>query len=283
MSTVWDYVHRAMPFGAAQTLSDDEVYAVVAYLLYLNDLVDDDFVLNQDNLAETHLPNEEGFYLDDRPEVELPRFTRDVCMSDCKDNVEITMHAAVLDVTPEGGGASLEDATPTDEATADVSESEMDTAAAIADDGDSNLAEAAGDIDIGLNAVEGDGAVEAERSDTNEGSLAMAEANPELISEGETLFRQCKSCHQIGEGAKNRVGPKLNGVIGRAAGAVDDFRYSKAMQEAGEAGLVWDAVSLEEFLSDPRGYLKGTKMTFNGLDQDEIPAMLAYLGSFDGE
>ncbi len=60
LSTVWDYVHRAMPFGAAQSLSDDEVYAVTAYLLYLNDIVDDDFVLSRENLAETHLPNEDS-------------------------------------------------------------------------------------------------------------------------------------------------------------------------------------------------------------------------------
>ena len=101
LSTVWDYVHRAMPFGDAQSLTDDEVYAITAYLLYLNDLVDDDFTLSNENFQEVRLPNEPNFYMDDRAEVELGLFSGDVCMENCKDNVEITMRAAVLDVTPE--------------------------------------------------------------------------------------------------------------------------------------------------------------------------------------
>lgn len=99
-STVWDYVHRAMPFGAAQTLTDDEVYAVSAYLLYLNELVDDDFVATPESFADVDMPNHGSFFLDNREEVELPEFTREVCMTACKDEVEITMRAAVLDVTP---------------------------------------------------------------------------------------------------------------------------------------------------------------------------------------
>jgi S-disulfanyl-L-cysteine oxidoreductase SoxD len=82
-STVWDYVNRAMPYGAAQTLEPDEVYAITAYLLYLNDLVDDDFELSHENFAEVRLPNEDGFYLDDRKESEWPTFTQAPCMSDC--------------------------------------------------------------------------------------------------------------------------------------------------------------------------------------------------------
>lgn len=102
LSTVWDYVHRAMPYGAAQTLSDDEVYAVTAYILYLNDLVDDDeFVLGRDNFAEISLPNAANFYDDDRVAIELPQFTGPVCMSECKAAVAITKHAAGADVTPE--------------------------------------------------------------------------------------------------------------------------------------------------------------------------------------
>ncbi len=270
LSTVWDYVHRAMPFGAAQSLTNDEVYAVTAYLLYLNDLVDDDFVLTRENLAEIRLPNEGDFYLDDRAEVELPKFTHDVCMSDCKDDVEITMHAAVLDVTPGGGGASLEDGGSAPEAgdsgVADTAEamSEGDSAPeTVPQDGEAQVAEP-------------DGAAPAEGGDTD---LTLTEADPALVAEGEKLFRQCKACHQVGEGAKNRTGPHLNGVVGRAAGSVDDFRYSSAMAEAGDAGLVWDAVSLEAFLTDPRGYMKGTKMSFRGLKEEDVPAVLAYLGS----
>ena len=259
LSTVWDYVHRAMPFGAAQSLSDDEVYAVTAYLLYLNDLVDDDFVLSAEALAETRLLNEEAFYLDDRPEVELPRFSREPCMASCKDAVRITMRAAVLDVTPEDAAARAERA----------------EAAAIAHDGDSNLAEAAGEIDLGTDDIE------AKRKDVEEGSLTMASADPALVAEGEALFSRCRACHEVGEGAGNRTGPHLNDVIGRAAGGLDDYRYSPAMANAGEAGLVWDAVSLAGFLEDPRGYLKGTRMVFRGLPEEDIPAMLAYLDSMD--
>ena len=75
ISTVWDYVHRAMPYGAAQTLTDDEVYAITAYLLYLNNVVDDDFELSNETFAEVALTNEGGFFMDDRDDVEIPEFS----------------------------------------------------------------------------------------------------------------------------------------------------------------------------------------------------------------
>jgi len=86
-STLWDYIHRAMPFTAPQSLSDDEVYAITAYVLYLNDLVDYDFELSQDNLAMIEMPNKDGFFLDDRPDV-----SNDQCMDNCKDpdSIKIT-------------------------------------------------------------------------------------------------------------------------------------------------------------------------------------------------
>ena len=101
LSTVWDYIHRAMPFGNAQSLADDEVYAMVAYLLYLNDLVDDDFVLSKDNFANIELENATGFFLDDRPKTEYSKFTKIPCMKNCKKEVKITARARVIDVTPE--------------------------------------------------------------------------------------------------------------------------------------------------------------------------------------
>ena len=100
LSTVWDYINRAMPFGSAQTLSHDDVYAITAYLLYMNDLVEDDFELSRENFTDIRLPNEENFYLDDRAEAELGE-TPEVCMTNCKGNIEITMRAMVLDVTPD--------------------------------------------------------------------------------------------------------------------------------------------------------------------------------------
>ena len=67
----------------------------------------------------------------------------------------------------------------------------------------------------------------------------------------------------MGDGAKNRVGPQLNGVMGRTIGSVDDFRYSKTMALMGEEGQVWDEQSIAGFLADPRGYVKGTKMSLS--------------------
>ncbi len=86
-STLWDYIHRAMPFAAPQSLSDEDVYAITAYVLYLNDLVDYDFELTQDNLASIEMPNKDGFFLDDRPDT-----ANSLCMKNCKDpaSIEIT-------------------------------------------------------------------------------------------------------------------------------------------------------------------------------------------------
>lgn len=111
LSTVWDYVHRSMPFGQAQTLTPDETYAITAYILYSNNLVDDDFVLSNENFTEVKMPNADGFIEDDRATTEYPKFSAEPCMENCKENVEITMHASILDVTPgdaadapDGGG-----------------------------------------------------------------------------------------------------------------------------------------------------------------------------------
>ncbi len=97
-STVWDYVQRAMPFGNARSLSADETYAVTAYLLYLNDLVDEDFTLTQENLAQINMPNEEGFFVRKAPDVPVGG---EPCMKDCKPQVEVIGRARILDVTPE--------------------------------------------------------------------------------------------------------------------------------------------------------------------------------------
>lgn len=101
LSTVWDYVNRAMPFGNAQSLSANEVYALTAYIMYLNDIVDDeDFELSKANFTDLPLENEANFHPDNRPETEYPFFTN-ACMTDCKLHVEITKHASGKDVTPE--------------------------------------------------------------------------------------------------------------------------------------------------------------------------------------
>ena len=104
LSTVWDYVNRSMPFGNAQSLSPDEVYAITAYILYSNFLVEDDFTLSHENFTEVEMPNADGFIVDDRAETEYAIWHGEPCMENCKDSVEITMRAAVLDVTPDEEG-----------------------------------------------------------------------------------------------------------------------------------------------------------------------------------
>ncbi|RVT81757.1 c-type cytochrome [Rhodobacteraceae bacterium CCMM004] len=245
LSTVWDYVHRAMPFGQAQMLTDDEVYAITAYLLYLNYIVEDDFTLSHENFTEVRLPNEENFFLDDRAEAELAAFSDEVCMTDCKDAVEITARAAVVDVTPDDAAAR----------------ERREAAAAGADAG----------------VTETDAAEEVVEAAAEEPAV-----DPQLVADGEKAFAKCRACHQVGEGAKNRSGPHLNGVIGRLAGSIEGFRYSRAFQEAHDEGLTWTEETLAEFLAKPRTYIKGTKMSFAGFRQDEdIDAVIAYLSTFE--
>lgn len=103
LSTVFDYVHRAMPFGYAQSLSNNEVYALTAYLLYLNDIVtDEEFELSHENFRSIEMPNAQNFEDDPRPDTPLMQ-AQPPCMSDCKAHVEIVGHARVLDVTPKEG------------------------------------------------------------------------------------------------------------------------------------------------------------------------------------
>lgn len=99
-STLWDYVHRAMPYYAPQSLSADEVYAITAYVLNLNNIVPSDFVANQDSLAKVEMPNEDGFIWEDpRPDTDNPR-----CMKDCRDEVEVVDSAAGKGITPSTTG-----------------------------------------------------------------------------------------------------------------------------------------------------------------------------------
>ncbi|MDG4649377.1 c-type cytochrome [Roseibacterium sp. SDUM158017] len=227
LSTVWDYVHRAMPYGSAQSLSDDDVYAITAYLMYLNNMVEDDFELSNENFTEVAMPNEGSFFMDDRDEAEVPQFTREPCMSDCREDVQITMRAAVLDVTP----------------------------------------------DTGQEEAVGETFVAAERDMTSD-----AGPDPALVAEGETVFRACAACHELGEGARNRVGPHLNGIVGMEVASHDGFRYSPALQQAGADGMVWTEDNLSAYLADPRGFLPGNRMAFRGLQSEsEIEAVIAYI------
>lgn len=98
---------------------------------------------------------------------------------------------------------------------------------------------------------------------------------------GATVFKKCQSCHAVGEGAKNKVGPELNALFGRVAGTAPEFKYSKAMLDAGAGGLVWSSETLHEFLTKPKDFVKGTKMSFPGLkEQADIDNLVAYLTTF---
>jgi cytochrome c len=96
---------------------------------------------------------------------------------------------------------------------------------------------------------------------------------------GERVFAQCRACHQVGETAKNLVGPHLNGLFGRKAGSVEGYSYSPANKES---GLVWDEATFADYIKDPRAKIPGTKMIYAGLkDEQRIKDLTAYLKQFD--
>ena len=96
-STLWDYIHRAMPYPAPQSLTDDEVYSISAYVLYLNDIVDDDFIANKETFAQVKMPNEPNFYIDNRPDVQNER-----CFKNCADAKSFNIVTTINGVTPTG-------------------------------------------------------------------------------------------------------------------------------------------------------------------------------------
>lgn len=101
---------------------------------------------------------------------------------------------------------------------------------------------------------------------------------------GERVFKKCKACHQVGEGAKDKVGPQLNNIFGRTIGSVEGFKYSKNMAAMGEEGKVWDEENIAEFLKKPKDYVKGTKMSFAGLKKEkDRENIIAYLKTFSEE
>lgn len=100
-------------------------------------------------------------------------------------------------------------------------------------------------------------------------------------AEGAKLFRACKACHRVGEGARNGVGPHLNGVFGRKAGTIDGFKYSEGMTRAGADGLVWTADKLDAYLENPKSLVSRTRMNFRGMKSaDERAHVIAYLRAF---
>jgi S-disulfanyl-L-cysteine oxidoreductase SoxD len=249
LSTVFDYVHRSMPFGSAQTLTVDDTFAITAFLLYSNGMVEDDFTLTHENFTEITMPNADGFYPDDRAATEYPLFSGEPCMENCRDGApQVTKRAVEIGVTPQDPDGKPAGTLP------------VITLASTAEPAETETAEAAIDAET--------------ETDT-------AAADPALIASGEAVFKKCAACHKVGEGAKNGVGPALNGIIDAAMGQVDGFKYSNTLAEMGAGGGVWDAGALHAFLENPKGFVKGTKMAFAGLKKpEERDAVIAYLSTF---
>ena len=100
------------------------------------------------------------------------------------------------------------------------------------------------------------------------------------VAAGEAAFRKCQVCHDVGENARNKLGPPLNGLDGRKAGSVENYDYSDANKNS---GITWTEVVFSEYLRDPTAKIPGTKMIFSDKNEKEIADLWAYLGQFRPE
>ncbi len=108
---------------------------------------------------------------------------------------------------------------------------------------------------------------------------ALAEGD---AAAGEKVFRTCKACHAVGDGAKNKVGPMLNGIVDDEIASVEDFKYSKAFLAKKEEGLVWTVEALDAYLTKPKKFIPGTKMSYAGLKKEgDRENIIAYLMTFE--
>jgi cytochrome c len=107
----------------------------------------------------------------------------------------------------------------------------------------------------------------------------LGSAQAQDAAAGEKVFTQCRACHQIGESAKNAVGPVLNGLFGRPSGSIEGYNYSPANKNS---GITWDEATFREYIKDPRAKIPGTKMIYAGLkDEQRVNDLVAYLKQFD--
>lgn len=107
---------------------------------------------------------------------------------------------------------------------------------------------------------------------------AAAPARAQDADAGQRVFNQCRACHTVDQGGRNGVGPNLHGVFGRAAGAVEGFRYSAAMRERGAGGLVWDDATMRAYVAAPREVVPGGSMAFVGIrNEQQVSDLIAYL------
>jgi cytochrome c len=113
--------------------------------------------------------------------------------------------------------------------------------------------------------------------------LTVAAAAPAAMAQdvaaGKTSFNKCLACHAIGEGAKNKVGPELNGLNGRKSGTAPDYNYTDANKNS---GITWDEATFKEYIKDPKAKIPGTKMAFAGIkNENEINNLWTYISQFD--
>lgn len=110
-------------------------------------------------------------------------------------------------------------------------------------------------------------------------AAGFGQASAQDAAAGEKVFAVCKACHQVGDTAKNAVGPVLNGLIGRKAGSVEGYSYSDANKKS---GITWTEEEFTKYIQDPKGVVPGTKMAFAGIkDPQKIKDLIAYLHTFD--
>jgi cytochrome c len=113
------------------------------------------------------------------------------------------------------------------------------------------------------------------------GLLAPLPALAQDAQAGQRVFAQCRACHQVGETAKNLIGPKLNGLFGRPAGTIEGFSYSPANKTS---GIVWDEAIFADYIRDPKARMPGTKMVYAGLKNDQqVADLTAFLKQYDAE
>lgn len=113
------------------------------------------------------------------------------------------------------------------------------------------------------------------------GATSFTTASAQDAAAGEKIFAQCRTCHQMGEGAKNGVGPQLNGLFGRKAGVAEGYTYSAAYKTLDKE---WSVENFTVYIKDPRGVTPGTKMVYPGLkDEAKITDLVAYLQQFGAD
>jgi cytochrome c len=110
-------------------------------------------------------------------------------------------------------------------------------------------------------------------------SAAASAALAQDAAAGKTSFNKCLACHAIGEDAKNKVGPELNGLDGRKSGTAPDYNYSDANKNS---GITWNEAQFKEYIKDPKAKVPGTKMAFSGIkNEKEVNDLWAYVSQYD--